>query len=270
MKQPLLHPRTKLQLDIYLKQQPHGAILVGPSGIGKNYVAHFLSNELNQEIHIIGKPEKQSSIGIDQVRSLYSLTKTGREQVVLIDNAHLMGKDAQNAFLKLLEEPPENTSFILTVNSADALLPTIRSRAQKIDVLQPSEQQFVKFADDNSEAFVQKVRIQNQLPGKVFSLVSDSETATTFDMDAAKKFYMQGSYQRHLWLISEKYEKNAIQNLLENLTLIIQSLLKAKSADKKTLSKLIKQAQLLDQIKQATQKMPGNPKIHLTKLAEML
>ncbi|MFP4193803.1 MAG: DNA polymerase III subunit delta' [Desulfobacterales bacterium] len=75
-------------------------------------------------------------IRIDQIRSLYGSlalkSDTAATRVVLIEDAHLMNKEAGNALLKILEEPPESTVFILTAPDAGNLLPTIVSRCRHI------------------------------------------------------------------------------------------------------------------------------------------
>jgi len=267
MKGPLLHPRTNKQLEIYLKQKPHGALLVGEAHIGKRYIAKWLANQLESEITVVEKPEKQSSITIDQIRNLYSQTKTGRKQMIIIDNAQLMGKEAQNAFLKLLEEPPENTLFILTVTSPEALLQTIRSRAQQIDIIRPTEQAFIDYFQTETTEFLQQIRQCDYLPALLANTLEGKFNTAMAD---AKRFYTSDSYARHIWLINNKYEKDTVQELINNLTLILQSLVLAKSNDSKSLKKLIKQIELLDATKKSVLAIPGNPKIHLTKLAEML
>ena len=80
------------------------------------------------------RPRK--TIGIDQVRSLQgALTLSalrGRPKIAIVDEAQALTPEAQNAFLKTLEEPPGNTIVILVARNAGALLPTVRSRCQRI------------------------------------------------------------------------------------------------------------------------------------------
>jgi len=80
--------------------------------------------------------DEQGTISIDMVRLLRresSLTpyQEGKRVFIVLD-AHRMKEEAQNAFLKLLEEPPADTILILTTSRPDALSPTILSRCQKI------------------------------------------------------------------------------------------------------------------------------------------
>jgi|GEM_PF-5064705 len=92
-------------------------------------------------LHLVpGEWEKQKSytIVMDAVRaisaSLKSAPITARRRIVIIHDADVMNEDAQNAFLKTLEEPLEGlrTSFVLLTTRPNKLLPTIRSRCQEI------------------------------------------------------------------------------------------------------------------------------------------
>ncbi|MGN0244287.1 MAG: ATP-binding protein [Lachnospiraceae bacterium] len=78
-------------------------------------------------------PEKETSIGVDDIRSQINdsmITKPyqSRYKVYVVENAHKMTAQAQNALLKTLEEPPSYGVIILLTNNAKILLPTIRSR----------------------------------------------------------------------------------------------------------------------------------------------
>lgn len=276
MNTPLMHPRTKLQLQAYLKNPTHGLLLCGDEGIGKTHLATWLADELKTPLSIIEKEEKLSSISIDQIRGLYQQTKTGRPQVILIKDAHHMGREAQNAFLKLLEEPPENTLFILTAPSPKTLLPTIQSRTQALSVIAPKKQEVFAFFQDQypgrPEELTQLIRIVDGLPGKIGRAIRDREYAekTLEAMQQAKVFYTAKPYERHLMLISNNYEKSFNLLLLCNLATIITALIMNKATDVKVLKKLSRQAKMLEQIKHALINTAGSPKIHLTKLAEEL
>ena len=62
------------------------------------------------------------------LRELIRLPVEGRNRVAIVEEAHRLGEDAQNALLKTLEEPPAGAVVILCADAADGLLPTIRSR----------------------------------------------------------------------------------------------------------------------------------------------
>ncbi|MBU8922352.1 MAG: hypothetical protein KOO63_11100 [Bacteroidales bacterium] len=79
---------------------------------------------------------KARSIGIGQVRTITEKVSKqpfeGKRTLVILCEAHLATIEAQNAFLKLLEEPPSSTILILVTEFTDRLLPTIRSRCQEV------------------------------------------------------------------------------------------------------------------------------------------
>ena len=84
-----------------------------------------------------GGRSPSKDIVVDQVRDVVdrrlSLRRfEGRRRFVLIDPADTMNPQAQNALLKTLEEPPDDTTLVLVASSPDALLPTIRSRCARV------------------------------------------------------------------------------------------------------------------------------------------
>jgi DNA polymerase-3 subunit delta' len=84
-----------------------------------------------------GGRSPSKDIVVDQVRDVVDRRLAlrrfeGRRRFVLIDPADAMNAQAQNALLKTLEEPPEDTTLVLVASSPDALLPTIRSRCLRV------------------------------------------------------------------------------------------------------------------------------------------
>ena len=92
--------------------------------------------EAKREDFIQGGSVLKGSIGIDMIRHLIETTSKqpfeGRWTVAVLFDAHAMTVEAQNAFLKVLEEPPSSTVFILVTEFPDRLLPTITSRCQAV------------------------------------------------------------------------------------------------------------------------------------------
>lgn len=89
------------------------------------------------------KNKTQSAVAVDEIRKVAPFLRMtaaeGGWRVVIIDDADTMNRSAQNALLKILEEPPEHTVLILVAHRPGALIPTIRSRARLIrfDPLSP-------------------------------------------------------------------------------------------------------------------------------------
>lgn len=133
------------------KKIPHAIIIEGDKGLGKKTLAKFLAKAclceentpcLNcKSCHLIDvgthpdcqilEPEK-STIKVEKIRELrleaFMTPMQSNGRVFVINDAHTMNLNAQNALLKVLEEPPKNVTFILLTKSASSLLETIRSR----------------------------------------------------------------------------------------------------------------------------------------------
>lgn len=89
-----------------------------------------------------GKP----AFSIEGVRRLQNevyAAPFGENKIIIVPNTDLMGIPAQNAMLKILEEPPENCVFFLVVENPKKLLPTILSRAELVRTPAPSELEFI-------------------------------------------------------------------------------------------------------------------------------
>ncbi len=276
MNQPIFHKRTSIALHNYLSQPTHGLILVGQEGSGKLYAANWLAQQLRTPSFIIEAEDSKSSITIEQIRELYGITRTGSSLVIIIKDAHQLGREAQNAFLKLLEEPPKNTRFILTTHASTKLLPTIRSRSQSVEVLPPTKSdlmdyvaQYPGFTESELKSLM---HTSKGLPGTFIKLLED---ITTLDdhkdlVHLAKRFYGASVYERNLMCIEQKFEKQWIVELLDLLAIIVQSLLKQNSSNQEMLQKLSAQANLIELTAQNTLHINGNPKIHLARLCQQL
>lgn len=122
-------------------------IFLGPDDLGKSTIAlAFARNlmgealqfetSLNTDLHIVEPEEGKKTIGIEQVRELIATLSLSSflnsYKIAIIKRAELLGKEAQNALLKTLEEPEDKVVVILLANSEETILPTILSRSQKL------------------------------------------------------------------------------------------------------------------------------------------
>lgn len=135
-----------------LGKLPHALLFYGQEKLGKEALAVKFAE------HLVGLNNQADFISITapsiaQVRELIGKLSfkpyLAEHKVAVINQAHLMKRDAQNCFLKFLEEPTDKTLLILVTEYPSTLLPTILSRVQKIRFF-PSKD----FKIENSEEIV--------------------------------------------------------------------------------------------------------------------
>jgi DNA polymerase III subunit delta' len=147
---------------------PHAILVQGPDGLGKRPFAAWLAGavlcdkstnaELNfcgacgscalvkagshPDLHWIAPEEDKQQLSVDQVRAACEkLSKTSFRQgykVAIIEPAHQMTPGAANSVLKTLEEPSRDSLLVLLTSRPSGLLPTVRSRCQKLTITRPS------------------------------------------------------------------------------------------------------------------------------------
>lgn len=135
------HIVTLLKNSIKNKKISHAYLFCGSRGTGKTTVARILAREIGCNPEDIIEIDAASNRGIDEVRELREAVRTSpfssEYKVYIVDEAHMLTKEAANALLKTLEEPPSHAIFILATTDPDKLPQTIVSRCQKIEFKQP-------------------------------------------------------------------------------------------------------------------------------------
>ena len=226
MTMPIIHPVSEITLSLLMKDLPQSLLLTGPVGVGLGATAEYIAHELG-DISFAVLPEKDEKvniekgvISIDSIRRLYQQTRSIQKgkRVIVIDYAERMGLPAQNAFLKLLEEPGEGTYFILVTHSPSHLLPTITSRAQLFELRPVTRAQSETLLDtlgvDNATKRTQLLFMADGLPAELTRLVSDDayfESRATIVRDA--RDILQGTIYKKL-LLAQKYKDNRDDALL--------------------------------------------------------
>lgn len=136
------HIISVLQGALKKKMIPHALLFTGSRGTGKTTVARIFAHELGAHDVDIYEIDAASNRGIDDIRALnesvYTLPYESPYKVYIIDEVHMLTKEAFNALLKTLEEPPSHVVFILATTEKDKLLDTITSRCQVFEFRAPT------------------------------------------------------------------------------------------------------------------------------------
>jgi len=147
----------------------HAYLFVGSRGTGKTSMAKILARSLNcvqgptlapcgecepcqtiaagTSLDVI-EMDAASNRSVDDIRELRDRVgfapAAGRWKVYILDEAHMLTKEAWNAFLKTLEEPPPNTAFVLATTEPQKVMATIVDRCQRFDFQRPSLEQIAE------------------------------------------------------------------------------------------------------------------------------
>jgi DNA polymerase-3 subunit delta' len=191
---------------------PNKILFSGPKGIGKATLAYHLINyilsigeknhynignftidnknrtykliqlNINPNFSLIDILPEKKNIDINQIRQLITnMNKTSfndKPRLILIDNIEFLNINSVNALLKILEEPPENTYFIL-IHNHKKVLQTLKSRCIEFKIRLTNKESLLiieKIIEDNIENNINKDLINHYFtPGKIYNLIKFSK-----------------------------------------------------------------------------------------------
>jgi DNA polymerase-3 subunit delta' len=234
----------KLQTQIRNHRMSHALLITGENGTGKRTLSRLIAAGLlcteegnqpcgrcsgctrvydNEHPDLIciekGIPlaadakKSKAAIPIDDIREMIRLSSSysfeGGNRVVLISNAEDMTVQAQNCLLKILEEPPENTYFILTSGHPEQLLVTIRSRCRFLKMKPWDEDQIIQILTKNGISKDKACLAASSCNGSIGyakQLTDDEDYWKTRD-EIVRAFFGSGERSRIISVSSQWKEK---------------------------------------------------------------
>lgn len=180
----------------------HAVLLTGPRGAGKKTFARIMASAflctgdncfecnscrkalsgIHPDVSEVLGYTKPRSFPVDEVRRIrreaYISPNEGKYRIFILANAESMGVEAQNSLLKIIEEPPRDTLFILTAQDTGALLPTVLSRVVTVPISAVSGQTVRTFAENKYPgADADRVELACTLAqgsiGRAFEIIED-------------------------------------------------------------------------------------------------
>ena len=277
----VLNPHTAQQINAVIARPTHAIALAGPAGSGKLSIATSLIEIILSldpgkfELYAYGlvlRPPEGKAIGIEAVRELEHFlslkvpTNTAYNRAVIIEDGHKLTVEAQNALLKVLEEPPAGTILLITVSHPQSLLPTIRSRLQIVNVQAPAIEDLQVFFTAKG---IEPTRVQQAftmtggLPGLMQALLQNTDHPLLVATKFARELLGMSTFERVAMvdeLAKQKQQALDVVFILQQMAHV--SLLSAtgKAADK--------WQHILETSYQTAEALAGNaqPKLTLTNL----
>lgn len=209
------HDDTKKELLAFAQHPTHALLLSGEKGSGKLTAAKALIgkilgikiSEIDSYPYYLHIQPDGRIVKIDAIREIDSFLKLkvpsttpGITRIVLIESADLMSLSAQNASLKILEEPPLDSLFILIADNPNALLPTIISRVNYIRIRKPPAQKLIEYfttAGFTKSQIETIIMLSDRLPGLSVELLDESgHHSLNAAADYAKRLLVANDYER--------------------------------------------------------------------------
>jgi DNA polymerase III subunit gamma/tau len=142
------HIISVLENEAKLGKINHAYLFSGSRGTGKTSVARIFAKTLGINSEDIYEIDAASNRGIDEIRAIRDAVQTypysSKYKVYIVDEVHMLTKEAWNAFLKTLEEPPEHVIFIMATTEQHKLPDTVVSRCECFAFKKPTHQTLVE------------------------------------------------------------------------------------------------------------------------------
>lgn len=248
MNKPIVNKANLNEINRFSKNLPQTTILSVSDYEWGEQIAKYIAEVANFDYEVV-YPLKDDKINLDvgkiyvkQARELVQKTRTAlkKNKVYIIYKASTMNEQAQNAFLKSLEEPNSSTFYILLVNNVHSLLPTVLSRSQILKITPLNNDASLKLIPDNIPANIKQqiLFVANGNPLLINKLVNDSSLISQYSahITTAKSFLTASTYQK---LIAINKLKDSREDAIATLDALIKILSTTiKTPDKQLLTLL--------------------------------
>lgn len=235
--------KIRLAVENSLKERrlPHAILIDGDIGTGRHTLAKFLSvaavcsgnsvpcgdctdcrlaaSHNHPDITMIAPEEGKKNIAVSQIRQLkadaYVKPHQAMSKVFIIDSADTMNDQSQNALLKVLEEPPGSTVFILIAESKASFLETVISRCVVLTLNSPSAEEGFEYISANTDFAKEDIEnslkdAQNNIGKALMLLKGNSDTKTALAAKEFLGFMLRGNEWGMLEVLAQ-FEKNRIE-----------------------------------------------------------
>lgn len=244
---------TLIEKILNVPKNHYSFLFTGPEKIGKKTLALFVFEKILQKDPFFHpdffflKEDDKNKISIKSVvESLIPFLSfssfNAPFKCVLIDNAHSMTREAQQAFLKTLEEPKGKTIIILVSHLPEMLLSPLRSRLQRIVFFRPSKKEiedFLKQREIKKELLQEILKFSFQEPSLVFQFLENKEKLSwvkerigEFEKITKEPFHKRFSFAK------EVAKKSNLLEILHLWLLYLRALFLAKMKDEKNQSEI--------------------------------
>tara|TARA_B100001057_G_scaffold250170_1_gene250424 strand:+ start:16815 stop:18485 length:1671 start_codon:yes stop_codon:yes gene_type:complete len=232
-----------IKKSISINKIPNAFLFTGIRGIGKTTIARILAKTLNcseasknncsnkkcencdqisESRHIdVLEMDAASKTGVDDVRDLIEFSRYGptstKFKIFIIDEVHMLSKQAFNALLKTLEEPPEYLKFIFATTEVNKIPVTVLSRCQRFDLMRINFNDLLKFLKKVTSA---ENKIINEDVLKL--IVKMSEGSVRDSLSLLDRIFLSEDSSREINLKSAQeifgyFDKSYILDLIHNL-----------------------------------------------------
>lgn len=234
-----LRIRDAVMAAVAEKRIPHAILLEGDKGTGRHTLMRFLSRAAvcdsenspcgecrgchlaeigtHPDITVTAPEDGKKNITVAQIRALrteaYVKPHMAVRRVFVIDKADTMNEQAQNALLKVLEEPPADIIFILIAESAAALLDTIISRCTVLSLVPPETDEAVGYLRKNTDFSEEQIKEAIGITGNNIGAAIDTLSGGGTAAQAAAKHFAElliSGDEAEMLKITAQFEKNRV------------------------------------------------------------